>query len=210
MRTNHKNWIWLLGAGVGLSACGAGGDNPGLEYAPQMYHSVPYEGLSQVKDKDAGMWLTSTEDKEVGEFYTSNPNNPHAMNMRVPAENTVRRNNGYLPYRIHPDSLEYAGRVLKSPLDASMNDDIIADGKVLYDTFCEHCHGAKGQGDGLVAEKYAGVANLTTPTYANHTEGKIFHVITHGKGNMQPHGTQISQEERWKIARYVREKILSN
>ncbi|MEL6536462.1 MAG: cytochrome c [Bacteroidota bacterium] len=202
-----KHWMWLLGA-AGLSACGAGGNDPGVEYAPNMYHSVPYEPLSQITDKSAGAWVNSTETEGLGEYYSSNPNNPHGMNMREPVAGTVRRNKGYLPYRIPADSLEYAGQVLVSPLDSAMQDEILANGKELYLTFCEHCHGAKGAGDGLVAEKYPGVANLTTPTYANHTEGKIFHVITHGKGNMQPHGSQISQEDRWKIARYVRESIL--
>ena len=82
-----------------LAACAAKGDNPGTEYAPQMYHSVPYEGLSQIKDKEAGRFITSIDGP--GEFYTSNPNNPNEMNMREPVPNTVPRNKkGYLPYRI--------------------------------------------------------------------------------------------------------------
>jgi hypothetical protein len=36
------------------------------------------------------------------------------------------------------------------------------------------------------------------------TEGHIFHVITMGKGLMWPHGSQISPEDRWKIAKYVK------
>ena len=31
----------------------------------------------------------------------------------------------------------------------------------------------------------------------------FFHVITHGKGRMYPHGSQVNPEERWKIAMYV-------
>ena len=37
-----------------ISSCAARKDNPGVEYAPNMYHSVPYEPLSQVKDKEIG------------------------------------------------------------------------------------------------------------------------------------------------------------
>jgi hypothetical protein len=36
------------------------------------------------------------------------------------------------------------------------------------------------------------------------TEGHIFHVITYGKNLMWPHGSQISPEDRWKIAKYVK------
>jgi len=31
----------------------------------------------------------------------------------------------------------------------------------------------------------------------------IFHVITHGKGRMWAHGSQVTPEERWKIAHYI-------
>ena len=48
-------------AAVLLTACSAGGDNQGVEYAPNMYHSVAYEPYTQIVDKDAGSWLTSIE-----------------------------------------------------------------------------------------------------------------------------------------------------
>ncbi|MFN9501307.1 MAG: c-type cytochrome, partial [Chryseotalea sp.] len=38
----------------------------------------------------------------------------------------------------------------------------------------------------------------------NITEGHIFHVITHGKGLMWAHGSQISPEDRWTFAKYVK------
>ncbi|MEQ9424745.1 MAG: cytochrome c [Cyclobacteriaceae bacterium] len=184
-----------------LSSCAAKGDYPGVEYAPQMYHSVPYEGLAQVKDKDAGNMITSIDGP--GEFYTSNPNNPNEMNMREPVANTVPRNKkGYLPYKVEKDSLTIAAAI-PSPLD-SADTEVLKHGKVLYERFCQHCHGAQGKADGKVAEKFLGVANLTGLAYQNITEGHIFHVITHGKGLMGAHGSQISPEERWKIARYVK------
>lgn len=197
-----------------LSSCGASGDNQGTEYAPNMYHSVPYDPYMQITDKDAGRWVTSI-DYEDGhaEYYNSNNLNPNRMNMRVPPANTVARNkNGWLPYRIGKDSLEIAARTLKNPLDSSAA--LIASGKALYDMYCEHCHGPKGNGDGKVGsgvtidnvEKsaYNGVANLNSDALKNISEGHIFHVITHGKGLMWPHGSQITAEDRWKIAKYVK------
>jgi mono/diheme cytochrome c family protein len=207
-----------LSAAVILASCGAGGDNPGLEYAPNMYHSVAYEPYTQITDTDAGSWLTSIEYPDGhAEFYNSNNYNAHRMNMREPAPNTVSRNkHGWLPYRLGKDSLAFAAS-LKNPLDSSAA--MIADGKALYDMYCDHCHGAKGTGDGKVGaggikvtvngeEKeraiYAGVANLTGDALKNISEGHIFHVITHGKGLMWAHGSQISPEDRWKIAKYVK------
>jgi mono/diheme cytochrome c family protein len=187
-----------------LTGCKAGGDNPGREYAPNMYHSVAYEPLTQIKDKEAGMWVSSL-DNGRGEYYNSNDYNPYGMNMRLPVANTVRRNaNGWLPYRGVNDTtgLRLANKLV-NPLEASPA--ILAQGKVLYEINCKHCHGAKGAGDGLVADKYPGVANLTGDAIKGVSEGHIFHVITYGKGLMGSHGSQVNEEERWKIAKYVKQ-----
>src|SRR5262245_34213045 len=78
-----------LSAAVLLTSCGAGGDNQGLEYAPNMYHSVAYEPYTQITDQDAGRWVTSIEYTDGhAEFYNSNNLNPNRMNMRMPAPNT--------------------------------------------------------------------------------------------------------------------------
>lgn len=200
------NYAFILIVGAALSSCGASGDSQGLEFAPNMYHSVPYEPLSQIVDEEAGE-LTQTFSNPGdghGEYYNSNPYNPNRMTMRTPPANTVPRSKkGYLPYRLHKDSLALAAVMLKSPLPEN-SEIILKDGEELYDRFCEHCHGGKGEGDGLVAEKYAGVANLQGDALKNINEGHIFHVITNGKNLMGAHGSQISPEERWKIARYVK------
>jgi mono/diheme cytochrome c family protein len=210
-----------VAAAVLLTSCGAGVDDQGTEYAPNMYHSVAYEPYSQITDKDAGRWLTSIEypkgeGEEEGhaEFYNSNRFNPYRMNMRDPAPNTVKRNAlGWLPYRLPNDStgLRLANR-LKNPLDSSAA--VLAEGKALYEMYCDHCHGAKGEGNGKVAEgvkidgvqkgNYNGVPNYKSDALKPITEGHIFHVITYGKNLMWPHGSQISPEDRWKIAKYVK------
>jgi mono/diheme cytochrome c family protein len=199
-----------------LASCGAEGDNQGVEYAPNMYHSVAYEPYTQITDKDAGQWLTSIDYEDGhGEHYNSNPFNPFRMNLRLPPPNTVSRNpQGYLPSRIPKDSIEIAATRMVSPLDTAQNKAILAEGKILYEIYCDHCHGAKGEADGKVAlgvtvdgierSAYAGIANLKGDAYKNITEGHIFHVITMGKGLMQSHGSQVSPDDRWKIARYVK------
>jgi mono/diheme cytochrome c family protein len=214
----YKNINYAIVAlGIVLTGCGAGGENQGLEYAPNMYHSVPYEPLSQITDEEAGeaaQTLNNTSDGH-GEYYNSNPLNKNGMTMRIPPANTVPRNkNGFLPYRIPKDSLELAAKVLINPIDSTMAEAAIKDGKILYDRYCEHCHGSKGMGDGLVASPrkddpdglpvFAGVANLQSEALKGISEGHIFHVITWGKGLMGSHGSQVSPEDRWKIAKYVK------
>ena len=191
-----KTLIMSASAAVLLVSCKAGGDYPGREYAPNMYHSVAYEPLSQITDLDAGRWVNSL-DNDRGEYFNSNQFNPFRMNMRTPPPNTVRRTaNGWLPYRGTNDTLGlYMANNMINPLDSSAA--VLASGKVLFETYCKHCHGAKGTGDGKVADKFPGVANLKGAAYKNITEGHIFHVITYGKGLMGAHGSQVSPEDRW-------------
>src|SRR5690606_30489298 len=134
-----------------LAGCGAGGNNPGTEYAPNMYHSVPYDPFTQITDPDAGRWVTSIDyptlpgrDKGHAEYFNSNMYNPNRMNMRMPPANTVPRNpNGWLPYRLPNDStgLRLADQ-LKSPFEETP--EVLAEGKALYALYCDHCHGPKG------------------------------------------------------------------
>jgi len=192
-------------AGILLVGCKAGGDNQGLEYAPQMYHSVAYEPLTQITEETEGSWLSTREDGK-GEFYNSNIHNPNNMNMREPVENTVPRNkNGYLPYRLKAFEVDIAGTTVMNPVELS--DAVLTDGEQLFLNYCSSCHGKGGQGDGKVGEKIGGVANLTGGAYIGLPEGHIFHVITKGKGRMGAHGSQILPEDRWKIVHYVKQKI---
>ena len=197
-----------------LAACKSGGDYQGLEFAPNMYHSVAYEPLSQITDPMQGR-ITNALDNGRGEFYNSNQYNPYKMNLRLPPAHTVKRSaSGWLPYRgvNNTTGLRLANRLV-SPYESSPA--ILGQGKASYEMYCMHCHGAKGAADGKVAvgvkidgvehSIYPGVANLKGDAYKGITEGHIFHVITYGKGLMGSHGSQVSEEDRWKIAKYVKE-----
>lgn len=156
--------------------------DPGLEYAPDMYHSVPLDPYSQVKP---------------------NQYNPGGLNMRVPAAGTVAR--GKMGYNLYlsQDTAEVAGVELKNPL--ASNEQNLAEGKVLYARFCSPCHGATGAGDGLVGEKFLGVPSYQAGRVATLPAGHIFHVITNGRGRMMPHGSLVNPTERWKIVMYVQQ-----
>ncbi len=212
MAKNKSIGSVLLGCGIAAAmfGCAAKGDHTGREYAPNMYHSVAYEPLSQITDTTAGAWVNSLPSRVPGEYFNSNRyHGPSMMNMRTPPENTVKRtSNGWLPYRsstVAKDQIPALTANLKSPLDSASY--VEGDGKFLYDTYCKHCHGAKGEADGKVSDKFAGVANLAGGAYDNITEGHVFHVITYGAGLMGAHGSQVSPEDRWKIARYVKNTL---
>ncbi|GGG29540.1 c-type cytochrome [Pontibacter amylolyticus] len=171
----------VLFSGAMLVACSNEKD-PGLEYAPDMYHSVALDPYSQVKE---------------------NLYNPGGMNMREPAPGTVARGKmGYNMY-LSKDEAEVAGVELKNPLEK--NELNLAEGQVLYTRFCAPCHGDQGDGQGLVGQKFKGVPSYSAGRVATLPEGHIYHVITNGRGRMLPHGSQVNPTERWKIVMYVQQ-----
>jgi mono/diheme cytochrome c family protein len=175
------------------TSCSKGHNDTGIEYAPQMYLPVGYEPYRQTD---------------------SNTVNPMGLNMRMPAQGTVARPNYHtrfgtgdsasvnlMIYNIAKDSIGIAERTLTNPIPET--EKTLEDGKILYSRYCIHCHGEGGKGDGLVAAQYKGVPNYSSDALKTMNDGHIFHVITHGKGRMWPHGSQITPEERWKIVQYV-------
>ncbi|WP_291724878.1 c-type cytochrome [Bernardetia sp.] len=206
-----------------LTSCGAEENYPGVEYAPQMYHSVPYEPLSQVIDNNAHWYSPidnyfNTSPASIYGYYTEEElaENPElrkkVSNMLMPPVGTVKRQK-YLTeslqdtsmfYEIHRDSVELAAKLWKSPIAAD-DEQALAHGKELFLTYCAACHGKEGKGDGKVGAVYNGVPNYTAGRYKTLNEGWIFHVITYGKGRMWPVKVQLNPEERWKVVRYVQQ-----
>jgi mono/diheme cytochrome c family protein len=104
-------------------------------------------------------------------------------------------------YNIPKDSIGIAERTLTNPIPET--EISLAQGKVLYTQYCLHCHGDEGKGNGTVGVVYKGVPSYSADAYKYMNDGHVYHVITHGKGRMWPHGSQITPEDRWKIVQYV-------
>lgn len=193
----HK-FTLLVGLTAGLLSCGDDHNDTGTEFAPNMYNSVGYEPMTQLQGD-------------------TNKINPYGMNMRLPVAGTVSRKKytgadsiqqaflaqELLSKTVPSDSISYSEGLLKNPLTATPEN--IEAGKLQYERFCQHCHGEAGKGDGLVAKQYKGVPVYSSDALKDVNDGHIYHVITHGKGRMWPHGSQISSENRWKIVLYVHE-----
>ena len=171
----------LLSLGGLASSCSPQADSPGVEYAPEMYESIPYEPLRQTG---------------------YNTINAFGINERTPPTGTVAR--GKLSYYDHipKDSVGIAERTLRNPFVYTKAN--LEEGQLLYSRNCQHCHGEQGNGQGPVGLKFKGVPNYATGYYAKMNDGHIYHVIEWGRNRMMPHGSQVNPEERWKIAMYVR------
>ena len=117
-----------------MASCRDSVKYPGYEYMPDMYRSPSYETNS------------------------SNPLFKDSMSNRQPVAGTIARGDALYsdidrmpyPYANDNDGYEAAGRDLHNPMEKT--DANMAEGKRLYENYCTHCHGEKGQGDGLVVQ----------------------------------------------------------
>lgn len=93
-------------------------------------------------------------------------------------------------------------------------------GRERYEIFCAPCHGLDGYGQGMIAQRAAGVsgATWTIPTSLHdggpdsprsRELGHLFNTITNGIRNMPAYGPQIPAEDRWAIVAYLKALQLS-
>jgi mono/diheme cytochrome c family protein len=175
----------------GFSSCKRDPLSPGVEYMPDMYRSPSYE------------------------TYSGNGIYKDSMSARKPVPGTITRgysvtgdiayniNSVPYPYENTTEGYEKAGAELKNPLERTEAN--IAQGKEVYTKFCVHCHGAEGKGDGTIVAngKFPGPPPSYSGPLKNLPEGKIYHVVTYGKGLMGSHASQIDKLDRWKVSMYV-------
>src|ERR1700752_4890111 len=174
---NLKTFAVAAVAALALSSCSNAPNSPGYEYMPDMYRTP---GLKYYNEQVT---------KEGDTVYSA----------MKPVAGTIAR--GHMPGIPAGMDYEKAGLYLKNPIAAS--DKVLKDGEVLYGKFCVHCHGDAGHGDGKVAAKLPGAPPAYDGALKTLPEGKIFYSITHGKGLMGSHASQLSVEERWVLVHYV-------
>ena len=127
------------------------------------------------------------------------------LSNRKPVAGTIAR--GYMPYA-YPNTIEgyeAAGANLRNPFSKSVVN--LKEGEVLYGKYCSACHGAGGEGDGLVGGKLPGAPPSYKTVLKTLPEGKIFHSITYGKNLMGQHASQVTKEERWLVIHYINDLI---
>jgi mono/diheme cytochrome c family protein len=85
---------------------------------------------------------------------------------------------------------------------------VLKRGKERFEIFCTHCHGAIGDGKGMIALRGL---ELRRPPATYHTDrlrqipiGHFFDVITNGYGAMYSYAYRVEPNDRWAIAAYIR------
>ena len=194
MKKKYHNILAKLALGVILVSIFSCKEKDGLapEYMPDMFRSPSIE--------------TYVDYGEVRE--KQHPEMKDKMSARLPVAGTIPR--GFTPYGYEntPAGYELAGVNLKNPLVFS--EQVVKDGEVLFGMFCVHCHGATGQGDGILVqrEKFPPLPVKFAPGLAI-SEGKMFHTLTYGKNLMGSHASQLTKEERWTLIYFIRTKFMN-
>ena len=85
-------------------------------------------------------------------------------------------------------------------------------GQERFNIYCSVCHGMTGYGDGIVARRgfnRPSPASYHQERLLNAPVGHFFDVMSNGWGAMPSYASQVSVEDRWRIAAYIRALQLS-
>lgn len=183
--------IWILPGCVALimmmAGCNNTRRNPGRAYMPDMAYSRAYETYA------------STENLEKkGIHYTARP-----------VEGTIARGDMFA-YTLKKDSASYSQSAdIKNPLSADSID--IQEAERLYLVNCGICHGAKLDGNGPLwkggdGPYPAAPKNFMADDMKALAEGRMYHAVTFGKGQMGSYASQLNTQQRWMVIAYVKSK----
>lgn len=146
---------------------------------------------------------------EAYEAFSVNPVFDDGQSMQAAPAGTIAR--GKMP---HPMTADGLAEVLDNPF--TMTEYTWKRGENLFKATCSACHGATGLGDSKIKELgyFTTLPNFNSRRFkyskkVNYPAGEIFNVITFGRGIMPSHAQQLYAEDRWYVAEYVRERLMT-
>lgn len=159
--------------------------SPGVEFMPDMYRSPAIEPYVDYEFPDSATTV-------------------------MPPDASIPRGYTPYPYPNTDEGLVEASHNLSYPY--KLTEKKIKEGQALYLTFCKHCHGPKGEGNGTINNPIYGAVPSYKSDIPNRREGKamkdlspghIYHTIMYGLNAMGPHASLIRPMDRWEIVAYV-------
>lgn len=191
--------IGTLVMGSTITGCNKPRRSTGRAYMPDMYYSRAYETYAALDTSifitDRNEWNASKSDKI---FYSMQP-----------VTGTVAR--GEMPaYALKNDSTGYnLSQGIKNPLAMASID--AKEAERLYLVNCAVCHGSKLDGNGPLWKNGDGPypaapKNLLGDDIKAMSEGRYYHVMTFGKGQMGSYASQLTSNQRWMIAAWIKSK----
>jgi mono/diheme cytochrome c family protein len=133
---------------------------------------------------------------------------PGGASAQPIVEGTVARG------QLQEDEHLYTGRVAGKPAETfpfAMTKDDLDRGQQRFNIYCAPCHSRTGDGNGMVVQRgFKQPASYHIERLRNVPPGYFFEVMTNGFGVMPDYRMQVTPEDRWRIAAYVRALQLSH
>jgi len=96
------------------------------------------------------------------------------------------------------------------PQPAIATAQLLARGQQRYTIFCAPCHGATGDGGGMIVLRgFPRPPDFTIARLLHAPARHFYDTITSGKGDMYSYASRIPPADRWAIAAYIRALQLS-
>jgi mono/diheme cytochrome c family protein len=112
------------------------------------------------------------------------------------------------PRAAHPDgtiATDQAARDTALSTPPPLTPALVDRGQQRYGIFCAVCHGARGEGDGMIVKRgFPQPPSLHAARLVTAPPAYIVDVITHGHGVMYSYADRVDPRDRWAIAAYVK------
>jgi hypothetical protein len=126
---------------------------------------------------------------------------------RPQVENTVGRD------QLHEDSYFYTGLQGGKEGDGlpiDLTPAVLERGQERFNIYCTPCHSRVGNGNGMIVSRgYKPAGNFHSDRLREAPLGHFFSVMTNGYGAMPDYSAQLTPEDRWAVAAYIRALQLS-
>jgi mono/diheme cytochrome c family protein len=103
------------------------------------------------------------------------------------------------------------GAVARNPTDPDMPQPreitavMLERGHQRYNIFCSGCHGASGDGLGMITQRgFQRAPPLWSDEVRAEPASYFYNVITNGQGGMYSFATRVPSSDRWAITAYIR------
>jgi hypothetical protein len=132
---------------------------------------------------------------------------PDGRSVRPQVENTIARN------QLDQDSYFYTGIQSGKEGDGlpiPLTEATMERGQERFNIYCTPCHSRVGNGAGMIVQRgYRPAGDFHTDRLRSAPLGHFFAVMTNGYGAMPDYAAQLTPEDRWTVAAYIRALQLS-
>jgi mono/diheme cytochrome c family protein len=125
---------------------------------------------------------------------------------RMPVQGTVSRDN------VSSNTPFFTGRAAgggyAAQIPVTVNDALLNAGQEQYGVYCGICHGAQGEGNGMVVQRgFTKPLSFLEPPLLQAAPGYLFSVMTTGFKTMDAYADLVDETGRWAIAAYIKDRL---